>query len=177
MRKTPNSELDRLSLAQFKVAEKQRVTIVLDNVRSTHNIGSIFRTADAFLMEQLYLCGITARPPHRDIRKTALGASNSVDWQYFQTTTEAVRQLKTDGYQILAIEQADGSVALQDFAPQPNQKYALIFGHEVKGVSNEVMQQVDGCLEIPQFGTKHSLNIAVSAGVVLWYFTRQLRLG
>ncbi len=170
MRKTPNAELDRKTVTDFKAATKNPFVIVLDNVRSFHNVGSVFRTADAFLLEGIYLCGICPRPPHRDIRKTALGASDSVKWQYFEQTIDAIQQLKADGYRIIAIEQADDSISLENYALQPQQKYALIFGHEVKGVDPAVMQLIDDCIEIPQFGTKHSLNISVSAGVVTWDF-------
>ena len=184
MRKTANSELDRLSVADFKAAEKNPFVLVLDNVRSFHNVGSVFRTADAFLLEGIYLCGITARPPHRDIRKTALGATETVAWQHFETTTAAIRDLKAQNYLIIAIEQADESVMLQDIRfeklltdffkkndvelPKEKIKYALVLGHEVKGVSKEAMQMIDACIEIPQYGTKHSLNISVSAGLVIW---------
>lgn len=184
MRKTANSELDRLSVADFKAAEKNPFVLVLDNVRSFHNVGSVFRTADAFLLEGIYLCGITARPPHRDIRKTALGATETVAWQYFETTTAAIQDLKAQNYLIIAIEQADESVMLQDIRfeklltdffkkndvelPKEKIKYALVLGHEVKGVSKEAMQMIDACIEIPQYGTKHSLNISVSAGLVIW---------
>ena len=168
MRKRLNSELKRLDLDQFKAADKTPIVLVLDNVRSAYNVGSVFRTADAFLLEGMYLCGITARPPHREIRKTALGASDSVFWQYSEDTTATIKQLQAEGYTIVAIEQAENSVALQDFNINKDQKYALIFGHEVKGIANEVMGLVDSCIEIPQFGTKHSLNIAVSVGIVVW---------
>jgi len=144
--------------------------VVLDNVRSMHNIGSIFRTSDGFAVEQVCLCGITAQPPHREIEKTALGATQSIAWNYFETTVEAVEQLRKDGYQIIAIEQAENSLMLNTFTPEKTEKYALIFGNEVNGVSDEVMQMIDSCIEIPQFGTKHSFNIVVSAGIVLWDF-------
>ena len=152
------------------------MVIVLDNVRSANNVGSVFRTADAFALEGLYLCGITARPPQKDIRKTALGASESVSWIHHSQTVEAVQQLKEDGYQIIAIEQAEGSTFLQDFEVDKTAKYAIIFGHEVNGVGEEVMELVDACIEIPQFGTKHSLNIAVSVGVVVWDLFAKMRL-
>ncbi len=168
MRKTPNAELPRLSVDAFKEAAKTPLIVVLDNVRSALNVGSIFRTCDAFLIEKIYLCGITAKPPNKDIHKTALGATDSVQWQYISSTTEAVQLLKKEGYHIFAIEQADESIDLQAFTPKKGQKYAIIFGHEVRGVATDVMTLVDGCIEIPQYGTKHSLNIAVSAGVVLW---------
>lgn len=168
MRKTKNEELNRLSVGEFKRAGKIPVVVVLDNVRSTHNIGSVFRTADAFRIERIVLCGITATPPNKDIRKTALGATESVDWMYTESTVEAVQSLKNEGYRIFAIEQADESIALDEFKPMPDDKLVLIFGHEVLGVQEEVIGMVEGCIEIPQFGTKHSLNISVSAGIVLW---------
>jgi len=168
MRKTPNAELIRLSLEAFKEATKTPLVVVLDNVRSALNVGSVFRTCDAFLIESVYLCGITAKPPNKDVRKTALGSTDSVQWHYAETTVEAVKVLKQLGYQIIAIEQADESIDLQEFVTEKKQKYALIFGHEVRGVSPEVMALIDHCIEIPQFGTKHSLNISVSVGVVVW---------
>jgi len=163
-------DLNRASIEEFKAQKKLPVAVVLDNVRSMNNIGSIFRTADAFAVEQICLCGITARPPHREIEKTALGATQSVDWVYYEDTIKAIEQLKVDGYRIIAIEQAQNSTMLNDFTPFPDEKYALIFGNEVNGVSEEAMQMIDVCLEIPQFGTKHSFNIVVSAGIVLWDF-------
>ncbi len=169
MRKIPNHELDRKSLQEFQeAATSSPFTLVLDSVRSAYNVGSIFRTSDAFLVERIYLCGISARPPHKEIRKTALGASDSVAWEHEQEILSVVEKLKNKGYQIIAIEQAEGSISLQDFEVQTDQKYALVFGHEVMGVSQEVMNLVDACIEIPQWGTKHSLNISVSVGVVLW---------
>jgi 23S rRNA (guanosine2251-2'-O)-methyltransferase len=168
MRKLLNKELGRKSIDQFRESEKSQFVIVLDNVRSHNNVGSVFRTADAFLTRRIYLCGITATPPHRDIQKTALGATESVEWIYFETTADAVKELKAKGYMIIAVEQAEGSVELQDFIPEKDGKYALVFGHEVNGVSQEVVDLSDLCVEIPQFGTKHSFNIAVSAGIVLW---------
>ncbi len=172
MRKLLNKELGRKSIDQFRESEKSQFVIVLDNVRSHNNVGSVFRTADAFLTRRIYLCGITATPPHRDIQKTALGATESVEWSYFKTTADAVRELKREGYRIIAVEQAEGSVELQDFIPEKDGKYALVFGHEVNGVSQEVVDMSDMCVEIPQFGTKHSFNIAVSAGIVLWEVNR-----
>ena len=163
-------DLNRASVEDFKAQEKLPIAVVLDNVRSMHNIGSIFRTADGFAVEQVYLCGITARPPHREIEKTALGAAQSVNWVYCETAIHATEQLRAKGYRIIAIEQAENSIMLNDFNPFPSEKYALIFGNEVNGVSNEVMQMIDLCIEIPQFGTKHSFNIVVSAGIVLWDF-------
>ncbi len=172
MRKIPNEELGRLSVEEFRKSEKSPFVIILDNVRSHNNVGSVFRTADAFLTRKIYLCGITARPPHRDIQKTALGATDSVEWTYFEKTVDAVRDLKDKGYKIAAIEQAEGSVELQDFIVEKDLKYALIFGHEVNGVAQEVIDECDICIEIPQFGTKHSFNIAVSTGIVLWELNR-----
>ncbi len=175
MRKLKLDELNRATVDEFKAQEKLPVTVVLDNVRSMHNIGSIFRTSDGFAVEQVILCGISACPPHREIEKTALGATQSVNWTYFATADEAVAHLREDGYQIVAIEQAENSVMLNTFTPQPDEKYALFFGNEVNGVSDEVMQQIDTCIEIPQFGTKHSFNIVVSAGIVLWDFFSKLK--
>lgn len=148
--------------------------LVLDNVRSLNNIGSIFRTADAFLVESIYLCGITATPPHRDIQKTALGATESVAWEYRKETEEVVDQLKKDGVKIISVEQVEGSISLQDFRLEAGSRYALVFGHEIHGVQQSVVDMSDSCIEIPQFGTKHSFNISVSAGIVLWEFHSQL---
>ncbi len=173
MRKTPNSELTRKTEADFKAADKLPIVVVLDNIRSANNVGSVFRTADAFLLSGVYLCGITAQPPNKEIYKTALGASEWVKWEYFEHTKDAVSYLASQGFIITAIEQADESISLQDFKLDSSKRYALVFGHEVDGVSDEVMQQADICLEIPQLGTKHSLNIAVSVGVVLWELVRQ----
>lgn len=167
MRKLLNSELERLTAEEFREADKTPLVLVLDNVRSLNNIGSVFRTADAFLVEKIYLCGITATPPHKDIRKTALGATESVTWEYRKDAVALVRELSQD-HHCLAVEQTEEAILLQDFAPQPGTKYALVFGNEVKGVGQEVVNACHGVLEIPQFGTKHSLNIAVSAGVVVW---------
>lgn len=175
MRKLKNDELQRFSVEDFKEAEKQPLVLVLDNVRSMNNVGSAFRTSDAFAIEKIYLCGITARPPHRDINKTALGATESVDWVYTENTVELCKQLKAEGFTILAVEQAEGSVSLEEFTPLPKKKYALIFGNEVFGVDDSVVEASDACLEIPQFGTKHSLNISVSIGVVLWHITNQIK--
>lgn len=163
-------ELNRASVDEFKAQKKLPVAVVLDNVRSMHNIGSIFRTSDGFAVEQICLCGITAQPPHREIEKTALGATQSINWLYFEDTLHAVEHLRNEGYQIIAIEQAQNSIMLNDFSPAGDEKYALIFGNEVNGVSDDVMQKIDACIEIPQFGTKHSFNIVVSAGIVLWDF-------
>ena len=166
-------QLNRPSVEVFKSQPKLPVTLVLDNVRSMHNVGSAFRTSDAFAIERILLCGITGTPPHREIEKTALGATQSVTWEHATDTTTALRHLREGGYHILAIEQAHGSIPLQEFTPEAGKKYALVFGNEVHGVSDEVMKVADVCLEIPQSGTKHSLNIAVSAGIVLWEFYRK----
>ena len=167
MRKLKITELNRLSPEDFKQTEKIPVIIVLDNVRSLHNVGSVFRTSDAFLIEAIYLCGITSTPPHTEIHKTALGAENTVEWQYFEHTLDAVRQLKQKSYSILAIEQAENSIPLDKFRIE-NQRYAVVFGNEVKGIDQSIMDICDACLEIPQFGTKHSLNISVAAGIAVW---------
>ena len=177
MRKLLNSELERKTIDQFRSTEKAPFIIVLDNVRSLSNVGSIFRTADAFLTEAIYLCGITSCPPHREIQKTALGATESVTWKYFSTTAEAVSELKKRGYKIVAIEQAEGSTELQNLRIEKNLKYALIFGHEVNGVDQEIVNICDHCVEIPQFGTKHSFNIAISVGIVLWEVNKTLMKG
>lgn len=172
MRKIANDELNRLDVDAFKQAEKKPIVIVLDNIRSLNNIGSVFRTADAFLVEKIYLCGITATPPHREIHKTALGATETVAWQYEHDATTIISFLKNESYRIMAIEQAEGSIMLHQFDKQAHDKYAFVFGNEVEGVSQEVMNISDACIEIPQFGTKHSLNIAVSAGIVIWEFCK-----
>ena len=175
MRKLKNSELGRLDVEDFKNTEKVPLIVVLDNIRSLHNIGSVFRTSDAFLIEKIYLCGITAQPPHKEIHKTALGATESVDWEYFDTTMEAVKKLQMEGVHVMAIEQAENSTSLQDFNIAPSQKYAIIMGNEVKGVQQEVVSACDAVIEIPQYGTKHSLNIAVTAGVVIWDLFKKMR--
>ena len=175
MRKLNNEELPRLSAAEFKKAGKMPLVMVLDNVRSCNNVGSVFRTSDALLVNKICLCGITATPPDKEIHKTALGAENSVDWEYFQATGEALDQLKKEGYTLIAIEQVEGSIALNAFTPEPGEKLALIFGNEVKGVQQEVVNRCDKSIEIPQFGTKHSFNIAVSAGIVLWDLFNKLK--
>lgn len=167
MRKLNMHELGRKTVAEFKAADKTPLVLVLDNVRSMHNVGSVFRTADAFLLQGIVLCGYTPVPPHRDIQKTALGATETVEWQYFPTTTEAVAALKHEGYTVMAIEQAAQSVMLDGFRPLQT-PLALVFGNEVTGVDGEVMKMVDGCIEIPQSGMKHSLNISVSTGIVVW---------
>ena len=168
MRKLKNSELGRLNVEDFKKTEKIPLIVILDNIRSLNNIGSVFRTSDAFLIEKIYLCGITAQPPHKEIHKTALGATESVAWEYAEDTLTLIEKLKDEQVKILAIEQAEHSTMLQDFEIKSNQKYAVVMGNEVKGVQQEVVSASDYCIEIPQFGTKHSLNISVSCGVVLW---------
>ncbi|SMG07186.1 RNA methyltransferase [Arenibacter troitsensis] len=175
MRKLENSELDRLNVEEFKQREKTPICIVLDNVRSLNNIGSVFRTADAFLIEKIYLCGITATPPHKEIHKTALGATDSVAWEYRKNTLVLLEELKEAGYTSLAVEQAENAIMLNDFKIEENKKYALIFGNEVKGVSQEVVSGSDLVLEIPQYGTKHSLNISVSVGIVVWDLWAKLK--
>jgi 23S rRNA (guanosine2251-2'-O)-methyltransferase len=174
-RKRLNEELDRLSVERFQSSTKTPLIIVLDNVRSLNNIGSIFRTADAFLIEAIYLCGITACPPHKDIQKTALGATESVKWVYFENTLLALENLKEKGVKVMAIEQVEGSVLLNQFFPESGKSYAVVFGHEVFGVEQAVVNACDFCIEIPQFGTKHSLNIAVTAGIVVWDLFLKLR--
>ena len=170
MRKIKNSELNRLSVEDFKSAKKSPIIIVLDNIRSLNNIGSIFRTADAFLIDHIYLCGITATPPHKDIQKTALGSTDSLNWSYEKDTLSLVKKLQSKKIKVIAVEQVENSVMLQDFKTTSNDVYALVFGHEVKGVSQEVVSQCDIAIEIPQHGTKHSFNISVSCGIVLWEF-------
>lgn len=172
MRKLKNEELNRLSVEEFQTSAKLPVIVVLDNVRSHLNVGSVFRTADAFLIEAIYLCGITGTPPHRDIQKTALGATETVTWKHFTSTMEAVDALKAEGYKIAAIEQAEHATMLQDVAYNGTDKLALVFGNEVDGVEQQVVDVADMVIEIPQLGTKHSLNISVSAGVVLWEMRR-----
>ena len=167
-RKLKNSELERKSPDEFKEAKKTPVIVILDNVRSLNNIGSIFRTADAFLLEKIYLCGITATPPHKDIQKTALGATETVAWEYVEDSLSLVEELKQDGVLVYSVEQAENAIMLNDFLPEKGKKHALVFGNEVKGVQQKVVSASDGVIEIPQLGSKHSLNISVSAGVVLW---------
>ncbi len=168
MRKLKNEELERLDVSGFKAAKKTPIIIVLDNIRSLNNIGSVFRTSDAFLIEKIYLCGITAQPPHNDIRKTALGSTETVDWEYFENTIDVIEKLKADSVKICSIEQTENATMLNNFKPQPNSTYAFVFGNEVKGVAQQVVDTSDVVIEIPQFGTKHSLNISVSCGVVIW---------
>ena len=176
MQKLSMEELNRPDVESFKTQIKTPIVIVLDNVRSMHNVGSTFRTADGFAIEKIILCGITATPPHREIEKTALGATQSVVWEHIKETQDALKTLKDEGYEILAIEQATGSIALQHAQVEKDRKYAFVFGNEVHGVSDEAMQQVDKCIEIPQFGTKHSFNVSVTVGIVVWHFVQKLKL-
>ena len=185
MRKLRTIEMNRLSVDAFKEAPKMPLIVVLDDVRSMYNIGSVFRTSDAFRVEAVYLCGITARPPHPEIHKTALGGEDSVTWRYFATAQEAVEELHRNNYHVFAIEQCEGSTLLQELKidnshstlhTPHSSKYAVVFGNEVKGVHQEVVDLCDGCIEIPQFGTKHSMNVSVTAGIVIWEFARQLLL-
>ncbi|MGL5112212.1 MAG: RNA methyltransferase [Flavobacterium sp.] len=173
MRKLENSELDRKSIEGFKKSEKTPLILILDDIRSLHNIGSVFRTADAFLVEKIILCGITATPPNKEIHKTALGATETVTWEHYDNVLEAIATLKKEGVITLAIEQVESAIFLQDFKVDPSKKYALVFGNEVHGVAQEAVALCDGCLEIPQLGTKHSLNISVSAGIVVWDLFKQ----
>jgi 23S rRNA (guanosine2251-2'-O)-methyltransferase len=172
MRKLQMDELNRKSVDEFKEAEKMPVVVVLDNIRSMHNVGSVFRTADAFLLRGMYLCGYTPQPPHRDIHKTALGATETVEWKYAATTVEAVKKLKDDGYRVFAVEQVENSMPLHRFTMNEHAPVAVVFGNEVSGVEQEVLKLCDGCIEIPQLGMKHSLNISVAAGIVLWELVR-----
>ncbi|MEZ0129237.1 RNA methyltransferase [Flavobacterium sp. LBUM151] len=174
MRKLENSELDRKSIEDFKKSEKTPLILVLDDIRSLHNIGSVFRTADAFLIEKIILCGITATPPNKEIHKTALGATETVTWEHHESVLEVIENLKKENVLTLAIEQVESAIFLQDFKVEKNQKYALIFGNEVYGVAQEAVAICDGCIEIPQLGTKHSLNISVSAGIVVWDLFQKL---
>ena len=176
MRKLANHELNRVDIEGFKKLKKALLILILDNIRSLNNIGSVFRTADAFLIQKIYLCGITAKPPHKDIRKTALGATESVDWEYASTTLDVVKRLQESGVRVISIEQADGATPLHKYRPEPNTTYALVFGNEVKGVAQEVVSESHSVIEIPQFGTKHSLNISVSAGMVIWDFWTKLNM-
>jgi len=173
-RKLLNEELGRKTAVEYKQSSKNPIVIVLDNIRSALNVGSVFRSSDAFLVEKIFLCGLTATPPNKEIYKTALGATESVDWEYAENTVDVIKRLKHDGFTVLGIEQVEKKVFLQDFSPQKGQKYAFVFGHEVKGVSQEVVDACDFCIEIPQWGHKHSLNISVSAGVVLWHTVSHL---
>ena len=175
MRKLKNSELGRISVDEFKEVVKTPLIVVLDNIRSLNNVGSVFRTSDAFLIEKIYLCGITATPPNKEIHKTALGATESVEWEYVEDTLMLIQKLKDSKIKVLSIEQAENSTMLNDFNPEKNQKYAIVMGNEVKGVQQEVVSASDYCIEIPQLGTKHSLNISVSCGVVLWDLFNKLK--
>ena len=174
MRKLRTIEMQRLSIEEFQQAQKMPLTVVLDNVRSMHNVGSVLRTADAFRVEEVLLCGITGTPPHPEIHKTALGAEDSVRWRHVASALDAVSELKQRGYVVLSVEQAEGSTMLHHFEPRADCRYAVVLGNEVKGVQQEVIDQSDGCLEIPQFGTKHSLNVSVTAGIVIYHFARIL---
>lgn len=176
MRKVRTIEMQRLTIEEFREADKLPLIVVLDDVRSMYNIGSVFRTCDSFRVEALYLCGICQTPPSTEIHKTALGAEDSVSWKYFKTTLEAVAELKKEGYQILSIEQVEHSTKLQTFVPQKGQRYAVILGNEVKGVHQEVVDISDGCLEIPQLGTKHSMNVSVTTGIIIYKFAETLIL-
>lgn len=175
-RKKLVTEMGRIDRDAFSKADKLRLVVVLDNVRSLHNVGSVFRTGDAFRVERIMLCGITATPPSAEIHKTALGAEDVVEWQYFASTMDAVAALRSEGFKVFAIEQCEGSVALQDFVAEPGTRYAVVLGNEVKGVQQEVVDVSDGAIEIPQFGTKHSLNVSVTAGMVIWEFAKKLGL-
>ena len=174
LRKLKVTEMNRLTVEEFKEAKKIPLVVVLDDVRSLHNIGAVFRTSDAFLVDCIYLCGITATPPHPEMHKTALGAEYTVDWKYFQHTEDAVNELHTMGYTLFAIEQCEGSILLNKLVLEPDKKYAVVLGNEVKGVKQEVVNLCDGCIEIPQFGTKHSLNVSVTAGIIIWEFACKL---
>lgn len=174
MRKLKTIEMNRMTVDEFKAADKLPLIIVLDDVRSLHNVGSVFRTGDAFRIEAVYLCGITATPPNAEIHKTALGGEDSVRWVYHETAVKAVGSLRQEGYKVYAIEQCEGSTMLQDMKAKTAERYAVVFGNEVKGVHQEVVDMCDGCLEIPQFGTKHSLNVSVTAGIVTWEFAKQM---
>ena len=176
MKKLRTIEMDRLTVDEFKQADKLPLIVVLDDVRSMHNVGSVFRTGDAFRIEAVYLCGITSTPPMAEIHKTALGAEDSVTWKYFDTGLEAVETLKAEGYEVYSVEQAHGSTMLQNFTPINNKKYAVVLGNEVKGVHQEVIDASDGCLEIPQFGTKHSMNVSVTGGIIIWHFAKNIIL-
>jgi tRNA G18 (ribose-2'-O)-methylase SpoU len=175
MRKLANSELDRKSVSGFKEAQKTPLILILDDVRSLHNIGSVFRTADAFLVEKIYLCGITATPPNKEIHKTALGATDTVAWEHKESVLDTITLLQHEGILVLAVEQVESAVFLQDFKPVTGQKYALVFGNEVKGVAQQAVALCNGVIEIPQLGTKHSLNISVSAGIVVWDIFQKLQ--
>lgn len=174
LRKLKVTEMHRLTVDEFKESRKLPLVVVLDEVRSLHNIGAVFRTSDAFLVNSIYLCGITATPPHPEMHKTALGAEYTVDWKYFKNTEDAVNELYTMGYTVFAIEQCEGSTMLDKLVLETDKRYAVVLGNEVKGVKQEVVDMCDGCIEIPQFGTKHSLNVSVTAGIILWEFAKEL---
>ncbi len=174
LRKLKVTEMHRLTVDEFKESRKLPLVVVLDEVRSLHNIGAVFRTSDAFLVNSIYLCGITATPPHPEMHKTALGAEYTVDWKYFKNTEDAVNELHTMGYTVFAIEQCEGSTMLDRLVLETDKRYAVVLGNEVKGVKQEVVDMCDGCIEIPQFGTKHSLNVSVTAGIILWEFAKEL---
>ena len=176
MRKLTVEELCRIDVDTFKQAQKVPIVVVLDNVRSLHNVGSVFRTADAFRLEAIHLCGITATPPSAEIHKTALGAEDTVDWVYYKDTMESVQQLKAEGYEVLAVELVEGSLKLGSFSVNPAKRYALVMGNEVKGVRQDVVDACHGAVEIPQYGVKHSLNVSVSAGIVMWEFAKSFTL-
>ena len=173
MKKLKITELNRMSVNEFKESHKMPLVVVLDDVRSLHNVGSVFRSSDAFRVESIYLCGITAVPPQPEIHKTALGAEDTVDWKYYQSAVEAVDNLKANGYKVFAIEQVEGSVMLDKLELDFTEKYAVVLGNEVKGVQQEVVDHCDGCIEIPQYGTKHSLNVSVTAGIIVWEFANR----
>ena len=175
MRKLKVTEMGRLSLAEYKASDKQPIVVVLDHVRSLYNVGSVFRTCDAFRIESIYLCGISAQPPQVELHKTALGAEFTVDWKYFKDTKDAINNLHEQGYIVYSVEQAEGSTMLQDLQLDKSKKYAIVMGHEVKGVQQEVVDMSDGCIEIPQYGTKHSLNVSVTTGIVIWDLFNKLR--
>ena len=175
MRKLKITEMNRLTEEEFKVSRKRALKVVLDDVRSMHNVGAVFRTGDAFRIEGIYLCGITAKPPHQEIHKTALGAEFTVDWKHFENVVDAVEDLHKEGYKVYAIEQCEGSIMMDNLEIDENEKYAIILGNEVKGVLQEAIDKADGSIEIPQYGTKHSLNVSVAAGIVVWEFTKRLK--
>ena len=175
MRKLKVTELNRISVEEFKEADKLPLVVVLDNVRSQYNVGSVFRTSDAFRVECIYLCGISATPPHQEIHKTALGAEDTVVWEYYKDTKEAIIKLKSEGYYIYSVEQVEGSIMLENLELDSTKKYAVVLGNEVKGVQQEVVDMSDGCIEIPQYGTKHSLNVSTAAGIIIWDFFKLLK--
>ncbi|MFN8416689.1 MAG: RNA methyltransferase [Cytophagaceae bacterium] len=177
MKKLSLTDLQRQSVEEFKSAEKMPIVVILDNIRSLHNVGTFFRTGDAFSITHLYLCGFTGTPPHKDIHKTALGATESVAWSHHVSTVDLIQQLKKEGYTILGIEQTSASIMLQDYPVQADKKYALIFGNEISGVQQESLEHSDNAIEIPQFGTKHSFNVSVTSGIVLWEFVRKMKYG